>query len=243
MQSSGREGVESEGLHELQQNLAGIFQECLTIVARLRSGRLQIPEESQFRRRIIDLLRSAQDKARECGYSDAASKSCILALVAFLDESVLNLPGSGFAHWRGRPLNEELYGHALAGEKFFENLKGLLAQDDGDELADVLEVYYLCMLLGFRGRYAVTADSDLNTVLHKVNNRLSRMRPPSMSITSSQRRSMRGAGRRRGRGAPRLMVLAAVALLAGVLLFAGFRYSLSSTASAIDAIVGASGQN
>ena len=48
---------------------------------------------------------------------------------------------------------EELFKHNRAGEIFFDYLRSLLAQQDSQELADCLEVYCLCLLLGFRGKY------------------------------------------------------------------------------------------
>jgi type VI secretion system protein ImpK len=235
-----REPVEFDELREPQENLASIFQECFTIVGRLRTG--AVSEEAPFRRRVIELLRAAQENARRCEYSDAAGKSCVMALVAFLDESVLNSTGSSFEQWRGKPLQEELYGHSLLGDKFFDNLKRLLAQDDGDELADVLEVYYLCLLLGFRGRYAVSSDRDLNVELHRVENRLSRLRAPSMTNIAGPLGALRGEGGYRRRSTPRLLALAAIAVLAAILLFAGFHYSLSSAAN-IDSLVAESERN
>jgi type VI secretion system protein ImpK len=235
-----RESVEFDELGEPQENLASIFQECFTIVGRLRTG--AVSEEAPFRRRVIELLRAAQENARRFEYSDAAAKSCVMALVAFLDESVLNSTGSSFEQWRGKPLQEELYGHSLLGDKFFENLRRLLAQEDGDELADVLEVYYLCLLLGFRGRHAVSSDRDLNVELHKVENRLSRLRQPAMTNIAGPINAMRGeAGRRRR--TPRLLALAAVTVLAAILLFASFRYSLYSSAANIESLVAESERN
>jgi type VI secretion system protein ImpK len=235
-----RESLELERPGEPQENLASIFQECFTIVARLRLG--VVSEEASFRRRVIELLRAAQENARRYEYSDAAGKSCVMALVALLDESVLNSTGSSFAQWRGKPLQEELYGHSLLGEKFFDNLRRLLAQEDGDELADVLEVYYLCLLLGFRGRYAVSSDRDLNTELHKVENRLSRLRPSTMANISGPIGAMRGGAGSRRRSNP-LLALTAVAVLAAILLFAGFRYSLSYSATKINSVVADSALN
>src|ERR1700678_3068908 len=56
-------------------------------------------------------------------------------------------------------MQEEMFGHARAGEVFFENLRTLLARQDSHEAADCLEVYTLCMLLGFKGQYALSSGS------------------------------------------------------------------------------------
>ena len=237
-----RESLELDELGEPQENLASIFQECFTIAARFRSGVVSEDEKS-FRRKVIEQLRASQENARRYEYSDAAVKSCVMALVAFLDEVVLNSTAASFEQWRGRPLQEELYGHSLLGDKFFDNLRRLLAQEDGEELADVLEVYYLCLLLGFRGRYAVSSDRDLNVELQKVGNRLSRLRPSTMANVLGPIGDFRRETGRRPRSTPRLLALAAVAVLAAILLFAGFRYSLYSSAANIDTLVAESERN
>jgi type VI secretion system protein ImpK len=77
--------------------------------------------------------------------------------VAFLDESVLNSQAPIAADWRRQPLQEELFGRAIAGNVFFQNLKQLLRRNDSADLADMLEIYYLCMLLGYGGRYSYGA--------------------------------------------------------------------------------------
>ena len=46
-------------------------------------------------------------------------------MVAFLDESILNLRNPVFADWPRKPLQEELFGHHMAGEIFFQNLQPL----------------------------------------------------------------------------------------------------------------------
>ena len=49
-----------------------------------------------------------------------------------------------------------MFGHNRAGEVFFDHLRALLARQDSEETADCLEVFALCMLLGFKGRYAIS---------------------------------------------------------------------------------------
>jgi type VI secretion system protein ImpK len=78
------------------------------------------------------------------------------AMVALLDESVLKLQSPAFAEWAQRPMQEEMFGHNRAGEVFFDHLRTLLARQDSEETADGLEVYALCMLLGFKGKYAIS---------------------------------------------------------------------------------------
>jgi len=58
-----------------------------------------------------------------------------------------------FLTWSQMPLQLQLFGEQMAGEKFFQYVQMLLSRRDSVEAVDVLEVYYLCLLLGYTGRY------------------------------------------------------------------------------------------
>jgi type VI secretion system protein ImpK len=76
-------------------------------------------------------------------------------------------------------LQEERYGHHVAGEIFFQNLQKLLTRDDSPQLADLLEVYYLCLLLGFAGRYSLGGRGELRAILQQTADKLQRIRRTS----------------------------------------------------------------
>jgi type VI secretion system protein ImpK len=75
------------------------------------------------------------------------------ALCAWVDEAIL---GSSWQH-KNRWLNDQLqrlhYNTTDAGEEFFERLSNI-----GLHQRDVREVYYLCLALGFSGRYCNPGD-------------------------------------------------------------------------------------
>ena len=71
---------------------------------------------------------------------------------------------------------------AIAGEIFFKNLQNLMGRNDSHELADILEVYYLCMLLGFAGRYSLGGKGDLYAIQQQTGDKIQRIRqtPPQL---------------------------------------------------------------
>ena len=71
----------------------------------------------------------------------------------------------------------EVFGDHRAGEIFYDNLRGLLKQQDSAHLADVLEVHQLCLLLGFRGRYG-SEDPKLQALQATLRDRIRRIRGP-----------------------------------------------------------------
>jgi type VI secretion system protein ImpK len=141
------------------QSLASCYENALTIILRLSALNQQSAANSQdIRTSIRAALKAAMEQAKSIGYSSEINQLTFFAVVSLLDESVLKLQSPAFADWAQRPMQEEMFGHNRAGEVFFDNLRTLLARQDSHETADCLEVYCLCMLLGFRGKYALAAS-------------------------------------------------------------------------------------
>ena len=118
------------------ENLALVLQEALTAIVRLRSNRQAVSDAGSFRIHMREALKSADQEARKLGYSGDVMQLATFAVVAFLDESILNSRNPMFADWPRKPLQEELFGTHMAGEVFFQNLQKLLGQTDSPELAD-----------------------------------------------------------------------------------------------------------
>jgi type VI secretion system protein ImpK len=162
-------------------NLALAFEEVFTAIVRLRYNRQTVPDAESFRARMRQALRVAEQEARSRGGSAEDVKQAIFAMVAFLDESALSSGNPVFANWPRLPLQAELFGHQLAGEIFFQELQKTLSRNDSHESADLLEVYYLCLLLGFKGRYA--AGGDLRSIMAAIQEKIRRVRGPAAALS------------------------------------------------------------
>jgi type VI secretion system protein ImpK len=173
----------SSNLDRRAENMAFAFQEVLTVGERLRANRQAVSDAESFRYQIREALKTADGEARKRGYNGEDIQLAVFAVVAFLDESILNLRNAVFADWPRRPLQEEMFGHHIAGEIFFQNLQKILSRDDSQETADLLEVYYLCMLLGFAGKYSMHGRGDLQAIMSSAGTKIRRIRqlPPDLS--------------------------------------------------------------
>jgi type VI secretion system protein ImpK len=161
--------------------LALLLQEALTAVVRLRSGRQPVSDPAAFRAQITQLLVRADADARAAGYEPDDVRLALFAVVALVDESVLNAPAgttpqAAAVEWARRPLQEELFGQHMAGEWFFQHLEQLLARPDSAPLTDLLEVHQLALLLGFRGRYGAGDPAALHGIASRVGERIARLR-------------------------------------------------------------------
>lgn len=160
-------------------NLALAFQEVFTAIVRLRSNRQQVTNSDAFRAQMKQALQRSEQEARSGGYKAEDVRQVLFAVVAFLDESVLGSRNPVFADWPRLPLQTELFGHQIAGEVVFQELQKTLGRADSTEACDVLEVYGLCLLLGFRGRYAAAGAGDVQSLISAIQEKLRRVRGPS----------------------------------------------------------------
>ena len=156
--------------------LALIVQELLTAIVRLRANRQGPTDAESFRAHLKQLSGRADQDARQAGYSQGDVRYALYAVVAFVDESILNSAQPMFRDWPRRPLQDELFGGHVGGEAFFQYLQQLMTRDPSPDLADVLEVYLLCLLLGFQGRYSATNRDELGLWTSRVREQLTRMR-------------------------------------------------------------------
>jgi type VI secretion system protein ImpK len=157
-------------------NLALSFQEVFTVIARLRFRRLEVPSADLFRAQIKQALHAAEHDAVSRGYNAEDARRAVFVMVAFLDESVLSSQNPAFGDWPRLPLQAELFGHQIAGEIVFEELQKTLARQDSQDVADLLEVFYLCLLLGFEGRYAAGGRGDLLANMTAIQQKIRRVR-------------------------------------------------------------------
>jgi type VI secretion system protein ImpK len=221
------------------ENLAFLFQEILTVIVRIRAGRQPVTDAQKFRMDMKAALKRAEKDALTKGYMPNDIRPATFAVVAFLDESVLNSTNAAFADWSRMPLQEEMYGNQLAGEIFFENLQRLLARPDNQDLADLLEVYLLCLLLGYKGRYGLSGQEALRPIMDSLAGKIRRIRGPLPGFSPAWHLPA-GAVAVSGRDPwiRRLVWTAGICLVLAAILFVVFRWSLSSGVAGLNALAG-----
>ena len=214
-------------------SLASTFQEVLTAVVRVRFRLQHVADAQSFRAQIRQSLQGTMQQARSYGYSSETVQIAVFAAVAFLDESVLNLQDPVFADWARRPLQEELFGGHLAGETFFRNLRAYLGQQDSTEVADVLELHCLCLLMGYRGRYALGDSGELYSMLRQARERIDRIRGAARLMPKVSSAPALPAAAGTDRWNRRLVWITCILAVVAAIAFIGYSISLASGASLI----------
>ncbi|HEY5801994.1 MAG TPA: type IVB secretion system protein IcmH/DotU [Burkholderiaceae bacterium] len=112
-------------------------------------------DEAALRGRMTHFLAEFETRARMAGFDADNIEHAKYAFCATVDETVLRsaLPLRGA--WERKPLQLTLFGDQLAGEHFFTRLDTLRLR--GVPLLPALEVYHMCLLLGFQGKYLMAA--------------------------------------------------------------------------------------
>jgi len=154
--------------------LALLYEGILTATVRVQSGRQQVQDPENFRARMKQALREIASAAARKGYSAEDVQEANFAVVAFLDESVLTSDPCA-SEWAQKSLGEDLFGQRSAGEVFFKRLETLRANRDSASLAEVLEVYYLCLLLGYEGKFAGGSKAELQLLMTNLRDRMERI--------------------------------------------------------------------
>lgn len=122
------------------------------------STRRDLPPPDELQRRVSALLETMTRRCREAGIPDSDIEEAKYAIVALIDEQIFRSPWPGRQHWLARPLQFVFFNENTAGEGFFQRLERLQMQP---ERRHVLEVYFLCLSLGFQGKYAVRGSDGL----------------------------------------------------------------------------------
>ena len=150
------------------------------LILRLKAG--IVAPSNDLRPKIASLLDDFERRGEKYRFSSKIIQVSKFALAAFVDETVLSNNFNLKEEWEKYPLQLEYFRDNQAGDKFFEKLAAMLKQID--VTADAVEIYYVCMLLGFKGRYAVYEKERLLQIMQETANALVRagkIRPVELS--------------------------------------------------------------
>ena len=143
----------------------------LELILKIKAG--IITPSNDLRKGVEDLLKQFEQRAAALRFSPEQVKAVKFALVAFVDETVLTAKFPLRDEWEKYPLQLQYFEEHLAGVKFFERLDEMLKFTEQN--ADVIEVYYLCLLLGYKGKYKFYLEEQLKGVIAAVAEHLRRV--------------------------------------------------------------------
>ncbi len=138
------------------------------LILRLKAG--IVAPSNALRPQVAGLLEEFEKRAERYRFNHKIVQVAKFALASFVDETVLTNNFPLRDEWEKYPLQLEYFGEQLAGNKFFDKLSAMIKQIETTQ--DAVEIYYVCMLLGFKGRYGVYEQEKLLSIMQTTANAL-----------------------------------------------------------------------
>jgi len=149
-------------------HLTDCFMELVAYVAYfLKTTAMKQPPFEQVKADVLRLLAQSETYLKKSLVSQEDYDPARFAICAWVDEAILNSSWNQKSQWQREQLQRIYYHTTDAGEEFFERLNTL-----GLHQREVREVYYLCLALGFMGRYCNKGDEYLLEQLKTSNLKL-----------------------------------------------------------------------
>jgi type VI secretion system protein ImpK len=178
---------------------------------------------AEFRQRVREFLIQFERGTRKLDCSAEDIYNAKYAFCALVDESVLMSQFRIRDEWQLQPLQLEFFGDQLAGENFFDRLEQLRQQ--GAAKLQALEVFHMCLLLGFQGKYLLEGSEKLSYLTARLGDEIAHLRgsrPGFAPHALPPDRVMHAL-----RNDVPLWAVVAVFALGGLLAFVGLRAHLS----------------
>ena len=148
--------VAAEGTEDMAVGsdvLAAAAAPLLQLMARLRNT-ANAPDSGDLYERTVRQIRVFEQEARDKGVPLEQLRPAHYALCASLDDVVLSTPWGSSGTWGQRSLVSTFHQEVRSGERFFDVLKQMC--DNPGRFLPVIELMYICMSLGFMGRYRLS---------------------------------------------------------------------------------------
>lgn len=147
------------------QNLSTLCTDLFLIIIKMREVN-DLGETAALRKLISYYINRLEYNCLRAGFTTETITLVKYALVATLDESVLSVPGDARDFWITNPMQLEIFHENIAGEEFFNKLTQLMQNPEKNK--EILEIYYLCLSLGFQGKYLLENPQQRETTISNL---------------------------------------------------------------------------
>src|SRR5215470_11667952 len=203
----------------------------LGLASRIRGTATQRDVEA-LRDRVVRELKTFEANASATGLPRELVRTAHYALSATVDDLVLSTPWGSQSSWAKRSMVSTFHNEVVGGERFYEILNQL--HKNPGRGADVLELMYVCLALGFEGRLRVTGrgTSEHSRVREGVYRTLRERRGDFERDLSPHWRGLAAVHRPLTSYIP-AWVIAVVTAAALMLMFMGFTYALNNESDTV----------
>lgn len=140
----------------------------------LLKNRCAPKDEADFAAKMQRFLTDFERGAKKLNASTEDIHASKYAFCAAVDEIILRSQFNIRNAWERRPLQLLMFGDQLAGENFFLRLEEL--RQKGPAHVQALEVFHMCLLLGFQGKYTMEGPEKLNYLTARLGDEIVHMK-------------------------------------------------------------------
>ena len=198
------------------------------------------PDITRLREQSVAQIRHFESRAQTANVPAQTVTAARYVLCTMLDEAVLNAPWGEASGWSQKTLLVTFHGESYGGAKFFQILDRLNA--DASRHIDLIELMYVCLALGFAGRYQIEAGgrAKLADIQEDLYRRIRSQRAPAAAQLSPHWRGIEDRRNPLIRYVPLWVIAAAAAcvLLVAFVVFYTRLNAASAPASAQIAQIG-----
>src|SRR5580658_4659563 len=135
--------------------MAPMYWACsdlMILAAQIGQGAVSM-SVADLRRKLDELIADMTRRGQSAAITPEDLRDASYAIIALFDEILVKANWPGRQEWQASPMQFIQFRENTAGDNFFRRAEVLC---DQPHRAHVLEVYFLCMALGFQGRYALS---------------------------------------------------------------------------------------
>ena len=159
----------SSGSRSEVPTLSDHFSDLFTLILYLRETS-DFGDPKKLHDKIDALFKSIEAKSKQLNIAEDDFLNAKYAASALVDETVLYSSWPQRTVWLDNPMAVEYFNDALAGEMFFDRLERIRTDESKLKL---LEVYYLCLMFGFEGRFRIQTPEELRDYINGIRAQLS----------------------------------------------------------------------
>jgi type VI secretion system protein ImpK len=212
--------------------LADAASPILSLVSRLAATVSQTDVDG-LRRRVREEFGNFEKRAGATGTRPEILGACHYALCATVDDVASNMPWGSQNVWADQSMARVFHNDTSGGERFFHLLGHF--ERDPETHGEVLELFYLCLSLGFQGRFRLLPEgaAELAALRARLHRLIRRRRGEVAAELSPHWRGISAPHRPLSDYVPS-WVVAAVTAVVLLFVFVGLSLLLATGSNALD---------
>ena len=175
------------------------------------------PDVWKLRERAVQELTAFERRAQDAGIAMDLLRPAHYALCASIDDVVLNTPWGATSGWANQALVKAYHATARGTDQFFEQLQQM--RKAPQKFLPVIELMFLCLSLGFMGRYRQARGGELEQIRSEAHAAIATQSAATEPELSRRWRGVTVPYQPTHRGVPVWVAFAAAAAVCGGLLF------------------------